>query len=169
MLAAMSALGALLIVLAGGALIVRRRIAIVAVTGQSMEPTLTAGDRVLVRRARLRSVRAGQVVVIEKPGSRDGGWAAAPRGRDLSRGWMIKRVAAVPGDPLSGELRETLAAVAALSSDTSVPRGKLVVLGDNPDMSMDSRYLGYIPGDRLLGVVIRTLPRSAERSGGARG
>jgi signal peptidase I len=166
MLAAISALGALLIALVGGAMIVRCRIAIVAVTGQSMEPTLTAGDRVLVRRAGLRSVRAGQIVVIEQPRGRDGGWAAAPRGHDLSRDWMIKRVAAIPGDPLPGELLDTLSRLdvrSPLSSDTNVPRGKLVVLGDNPEMSMDSRYLGYVPGDRLLGVVIRALPRPAER------
>lgn len=46
---------------------------------------------------------------------------------------------------------------AMLAGDARVPAGKLVVLGDNPESSMDSRSLGYVPGDRLLGVVTRPL------------
>jgi signal peptidase I len=128
---------------------VRRKIAIVAVTGQSMEPALTAGDRVVVRRTGLRAVRTGQIVVVEAPGT----WTRMPSGRDLHREFMIKRAAAIPGDPLPAGLPATLA------GDARVPAGKLVVLGDNSKSSMDSRSLGYVPGDRLLGVVTRPLPR----------
>lgn len=150
---AATALGALAVLTAGVAA-ARRRIAVVSVTGRSMEPTLTAGDRVLVRRARLRSVRTGQIVVVETP--TDGlEWTLAPAGRDLKREWMIKRVAAVPGEPLPGGLPEAIA-------DAAVPDGKLIVLGDNPPMSMDSRSLGYIPGERLLGVVVRSLPSAGD-------
>jgi signal peptidase I len=151
MLVLATAVGALA-VLAGGVLIARRQITIVSVTGQSMEPTLTAGDRVVVRRARLRSVRAGQLVVFEAPSNDSGGWTSDPPGRDLSRFWLIKRAAAVPGDPVPDGLPD------ALASDTTVPNGKLVVLGDNPARSIDSRRLGYIPGERLLGTVIGSLP-----------
>lgn len=156
MVATASALGALaVLVTVASVLLLRSRIAIVSVTGQSMEPTLTTGDRVLVRRTGLNSVRAGQIIVVEAPSPVHGHWASAPPRRDLSREWMIKRAAAVPGDPLPPGLPATPA------GDAQVPDGKLVVLGDNPDASMDSRYLGYVPGDRLLGVVIGSLPRSA--------
>jgi signal peptidase I len=163
MIATASALGTLaVLVTVAGVVLLRRRLAIVSVTGQSMEPTLTAGDRVLVRRTGLNSVRAGQIIIVEAPSPMDsdlhGGWAGAPPRRDLSRDWMIKRAAAVPGDPVPPGLPATPA------DDAQVPDGKLVVLGDNPDASNDSRYLGYVPGDRLLGVVIGSLPRSARKS-----
>jgi len=41
----------------------------------------------------------------------------------------------------------------------SVPDGCLIVLGDNAEMSMDSRYLGYIPGEPSFGIVVASLPR----------
>jgi signal peptidase I len=158
MLAIGSTMG-VLAVMAGGVLIARRQITIVSVTGQSMEPTLAAGDRVIVRRTRLGSVRAGQLVVFEAPTNDSGGWTSEPPGRDLSRFWLIKRAAAVPGSPVPDGLPDSVA------GDTTVPEGKLVVLGDNPATSIDSRRLGYIPGERLLGIVIGSLPRGAPRPG----
>jgi signal peptidase I len=144
---------AALAVLSAVVAIVRRQIAIVAVTGASMEPTLADGDRVLVRRTGLRSVRTGQIVVVETPGA-SGTWTGEPVRRDLGRSWMIKRAAALPGDPLPRGMPSTIA------SEPAVPDGKLVVLGDNPAVSHDSRFLGYIPGDRILGVVVGSLPRA---------
>lgn len=152
---AATALG-VLATLAAGVAVTRRRIAVVTVTGQSMEPTLTEGDRVLVRRTRVRSVRTGQIVVVETP-TEGREWTEAPAGGDLKRQWMIKRVAAVPGEqPPAG-----LDLPAAIAHPAPVPEGKLVVLGDNPPMSMDSRAVGYIPGERLLGVVVRSLPTAS--------
>jgi signal peptidase I len=142
-------------VVIGGLVIVRRQIAIISVTGQSMEPTLADGDRVIVRRTRLRSVRAGRLVVFEAPSDDEGGWTNSQPGRSLNRVWLIKRAAAVPGDPLPAGLP------ARLAGDLTVPDGKLVVLGDNPASSVDSRLLGYIPGDRLLGVVVGSPPDGA--------
>jgi signal peptidase I len=142
----------LCVLVAGVVMLLRRTMAIVRVTGQSMEPTLAAGDRVLVCRAGLRSVRTGQIVVIEAPGRR-GTWVGAPPGGDLGRSWMIKRVAAIPGDPVPAGLPAAVAAAAR------VPDGRLIVFGDNPAMSIDSRYLGYFPADRVLGIVVGGLPR----------
>jgi signal peptidase I len=164
--ATVAALGAsaVLVTLAGGVLGIRRRLVIVAVTGPSMEPALIAGDRVVVRRAGLRSVQTGQIVVFETPET-SGGWSEDPVSRVLGRTWMIKRVAAIPGEPLPDGMPVTI------SAERSVPAGKIIVLGDNPDLSVDSRYLGYIPADRLLGVVVRPLPRrpaSSARSGVAK-
>jgi signal peptidase I len=47
--------------------LVRRRLAVVEVAGLSMEPVLSSGDRVLVRRARLSELRPGLVAVVEMP------------------------------------------------------------------------------------------------------
>jgi signal peptidase I len=131
----------------------RRRIAIVAVVGPSMQPTLIAGDRVLVRRATIDEVRTGQIIVFEKPDG-DGTWATEPLRWPVGRReWMIKRVAAVPGDPLPA----AMASATACTTEPSVPAGKLVVLGDNADRSFDSRKIGFIPAERLLGVMLRPL------------
>jgi signal peptidase I len=119
-------------------LMLRRRFTVVTVTGDSMLPTFGPGDRVLVRRVRIGRLRRGQVVVVEMPGTSE---------------WMIKRVAALPGDPRPADcLPATEEPV-----ERCVPRGKLVVLGDNPPWSQDSRQIGYVPGDRLLGVVVRPI------------
>lgn len=133
-----------------GLRLLRRRLAVVTVVGPSMQPALAPGDRVLARRTGPGGVRVGQIVVIEKPAD-DGSWPARlqPAGR---REWMIKRVAAVPGDA-----RPAFLPARAAGSGAFVPAGQLVVLGDNPGRSLDSRQLGYIPAERVLGVVLRSL------------
>lgn len=130
----------------------RRRFAVVTVVGQSMQPALSAGDRVLVRRTRLAGLHLGQVIVLKRP---------VPAGRRQSRpsrrvsdaAWMIKRVAALPGDPaLSDHLPADV-----VKASARVPPGKLVVLGDNAGISNDSRQLGYFASDQLLGIVLRSI------------
>lgn len=131
-----------------------RRYAVVDVQGSSMEPTLRHGDRVLVRRVRASGVRTGDIVVIEPFAPPDGqpphGWR---RGRPAHRVWVVKRATAVAGDPVPG----SVARAAGVAPGTAVPAGSLVVLGDNPAHSTDSRVWGYLPTDRLLGVVRRRL------------
>jgi signal peptidase I len=60
-------------------------------------------------------------------------------------------VFALPGDPLPRARVPKLRAVPG----ERVPDSSLVVLGDNPSMSIDSRQLGLFPADRLLGVLVR--------------
>jgi signal peptidase I len=110
----------------------------VTVHGTSMLPTLSPGDRVLVRRATARAVRRGDLVVFARP-------------REATRSWMIKRVLAVPGDPVPRAEVPTLSGY----REPVVPPGRLVVLGDNPADSYDSRQFGYVRDDRMLGVVVR--------------
>jgi signal peptidase I len=126
---------------------VRRTLIVVTIEGRSMEPTFDAGDRVLARRAPLRRVRTGDVVVV--------GPAARPE-PGTPRLLIIKRAAAVPGDPVP---REAVPALAGVAED-EVPRGKLVLLGDSP-LSVDSRQHGYVDGERLIGVVVRRLSAGA--------
>jgi len=120
-----------------------RRFVVATVRGLSMVPTFRHGDRVLARRRGAISV--GDVVVVEPP---------AAGGSKL----LIKRVFAVPGDPVPGELFPALMDVA----ERVVPPGRLVLLGDNEPLSDDSRRLGYFEVDRVLGVVLRKLPGRAD-------
>jgi signal peptidase I len=144
---------------AAGVHLLRRRLAVVAVVGPSMQPALAPGDRVLVRRVGIGAVRTGQIVVVEKPGA-DGGWPTGPQHRPGGqREWMVKRVAAMPGEPRP----ETMAA-GRHGAGQLVPAGQLVVLGDNLARSLDSRQIGDIPADRVLGVVVRSMHRGV--SGG---
>jgi signal peptidase I len=141
--------------------VVRRRIAVVTVVGESMQPTFHPGDRVLVRRAGLSELRPGQVVVIERPAV-SGAWVTPlPRWPGRSREWMIKRVAALPGDTLPDLPLSPAMPPSKLTAGAVVPPQNLVVLGDNPAGSFDSRQFGYWPAGRLLGIVLRPLHPAA--------
>ena len=107
------------------------------VQGRSMEPTLRAGDRVLVDlwTYRHRAPRTGEVVLLRGP---------APEAA-----WMVKRVAPTPKPPrrrFSGQLWP----------GTGDPGGAGAVwlLGDAPDSSRDSREFGPVPLDRIVGRVV---------------
>lgn len=117
----------------------RRRLIVVTVHGVSMEPTYFSGDRLLVRRSPLKRVRTGQIVVVQ-------GGPGTPG--DPTAGRLVKRAVAVPGDPVPSQISVP---------DPVVPEGSLLVLGDNPARSNDSRRLGYIPADALIGVVLRPI------------
>ncbi|GAA2274988.1 S26 family signal peptidase [Nonomuraea roseoviolacea subsp. roseoviolacea] len=138
---------ALLSLLAAAAVSRRRGGTVVlTVSGASMEPTLRAGDRVRVRRSPGAVPQRGDVVVVEEPGPCRPG-----EGRDgaMAR-WVVKRVAAVAGDPEPPYLPAWDRQPSGL-----VPRGRLVLLGDNPAGSRDSRHYGTVRADQVLGVVVR--------------
>jgi signal peptidase I len=172
---------AVLLACVAGAWVLRRRVAVVTVSGDSMRPTFQSGDRVLVRRAGPGQLSTGMVVVIEKPAGAGHWLTPLPRWPGRDREWMIKRVAAVAGDPLPAlvqpelplpelplpELPLLTAVARRRLTDppgTPVPAGQLVVLGDNPGGSFDSRVFGYCPAERVLGVVLRPL-RTARPAG----
>jgi signal peptidase I len=115
----------------------RLRLVRVLVNGASMEPTLRAGVRVLVRRVPARRVKPGEIVVFARP-------------RAPERGWMIKRVRAVPGDVVP---RRDVPLLWRYPG-AHVPPGSLVVLGDNASESYDSRTFGYVRASSVLGVVV---------------
>ena len=137
-----------------GARTLRRKIAVVTVRGLSMQPTLQAGDRLLIRRVGADRLRTGQIVVIERP-RQDA--AAAGRARNwppAGDDWLIKRLAALPGEPTPA----LMLTATAPGAEPVVPAGRLVVLGDNLECSLDSRLLGYIEAERVLGIMVRAMP-----------
>jgi signal peptidase I len=97
----------------------------VSVKGLSMAPTLLPGDHLLVRPA--RQLRRRDLVVVGDP---------AEPGR-----WVIKRVAALPGESVEADGR------------TLVAGAGIVLLGDNPEHSTDSRDYGAVPLDAVHGRV----------------
>ncbi|SMD26903.1 S26 family signal peptidase [Kibdelosporangium aridum] len=127
-----------------------RRWVSVTVEGDSMRPTFNPGDRVLARRVKT-TPQAGDIVVVEAPvllGNRSTWHLPPPGPGDLDRRWLIKRVAAVGGDLVPA------AAAGVLAAGEVVPPGSLLVVGDNPAHSHDSRHLGPIPVDRVIGRVV---------------
>lgn len=124
------------------------------VDGNSMDPTLTDGDRALATKA-YRTALRGDIVIadIGDNGADDG---------------IIKRVVGVAGDtveieddraiingvpetrtaliiePNAGEDREPLV----------VPEGHVYLMGDNRVISLDSRFIGTVPMERVYGKVI---------------
>ncbi|MEV4369548.1 S26 family signal peptidase [Nonomuraea sp. NPDC049637] len=146
--------------LAAGLAVARRRLVVVRISGASMLPTYRTGDRVLVRRTTGAGVRRGQVVVLQTlpPG---GEWRTGPLPAPGAATWFIKRAVAVPGDPVPPEVAGRVGA----SPGDTVPAGRLVVLGDGP-VSEDSRVWGYVPFDRVLGVVVRAMSPVRESGGG---
>jgi signal peptidase I len=127
----------------------RRRFVLVTVTGTSMSPALLPGDRVIVRRGAGDELRAGRIVVFRDPRGDCLGYGYEPGAPNR---WMIKRVAATPGDTVPKLARAAVGDVAV------VPRGMLVVLGDSAN-STDSRSWGFLPATEVLGIAVRRLGR----------
>jgi signal peptidase I len=108
-------------------------------------------------------VQAGDVVVADLtprlvPGA--GGSSGAPLNAIRFADRVVKRVAAVPGDPVPAGIAVP---------DVRVPAGQLVLLGDNPAESADSRQYGYVPENEVIGMVLRHLrarPWAAEARAG---
>ncbi|RBQ17731.1 S26 family signal peptidase [Spongiactinospora rosea] len=120
--------------------VIRRRLLVTDVTGSSMQPTYSDGDRLLtVRFTRKAAPRPGQVVVLHNPQDR----------RPAS--FLIKRVVAVAGQPVPKGLPD------GVVPGGVVPQGHVLVLGDNPTRSYDSRNFGAIPVERLVAFVIRKM------------
>jgi signal peptidase I len=134
-----------------GAALLRRRLVAVTVTGHSMLPAYRPGDQVLVRRGVVP--RRDQVVVVELPNAERRNWNSEPAGLGspgepvTERQWLLKRVSAVAGDPLSSQDK----------ASGRVPPDHLLLLGDNASVSFDSRQMGPFPMERVLGTVWRRL------------
>lgn len=128
--------------------------AITKVDGDSMAPTLSNGDRLLLTRSYDEPHR-GDVIAFN-----------VLNVRDVEVG-LIKRVVAVSGDRI--EIRNGVAMVNGVTEDVSaiitspedqtsapervVPPGYIYVLGDNRPVALDSRDLGAIPLGSVRGRV----------------
>jgi signal peptidase I len=132
-------------------------LATVIIDGASMEPTFHSGDRCLLNRTALMfgSVSRGDMVVLRDRGDND---------------FAIKRIVGVPHDEVEFRKGKVLINGELLEEDylapltrTWTPQGdghyklgpdSYFVLGDNREVSEDSRYYGPVSFNRLLGVVV---------------
>ena len=123
------------------------------IPSESMVPTLEVGDRVFVNKFiyRFSQPKPGDIVVFK---SAEGGE------EDL-----IKRVIGLPGDEV--QVRDGVVFVngerwkepyvndefpdRSFFGPTTVPEGKVFVMGDNRSNSRDSRFFGPLPIDNIEG------------------
>jgi len=140
------------------------------IKSDSMAPTLTQGDHVFVNKAVLffRPPRRGEIVTFHTPQQKEAF-------KDL-----VKRVIAVEGDrieikekqvilngePLKEPYVQRIRPHDILKGDNIapilIPKGYVFLMGDNRDVSMDSRdftdpsgaWSPYVPVDAIQGVVI---------------
>ena len=150
----------------------------------SMEPQLTAGDRVVVSRLAydLHDPRRGDIVVFDDPTQLDVGdepfivvraardaleavGLVRPREKEL-----IKRVIGLAGEEVSAvggvvhidgrPLREPYLPEGTITADFAaieVPGGHVFVMGDNRTNSKDSRVFRGVPVDSVVGRAIVTV------------
>lgn len=129
------------------------------VEGESMKPTLYEEDYVFVNKAvvRLSNLQHGEIVIIKE--------------EDESK-YYVKRVIGLPGDvinitngkvyvndkkqeePYTNKDLFNNTQVFYNFQKTKIPPNKLFVMGDNREVSRDSRNgLGYIEEDNIIGKV----------------
>lgn len=138
----------------------------IVVEGESMMPTLENGDRMIVNKIgyRIGDIHRFDIVVFHAPEKRD----------------YIKRVIGLPGDQLmykndqlyingkaieepylqkfkneitdGGTLTEdfSLKDIPSVHGDT-IPQGYVFVMGDNRRYSKDSRHIGIVSIDKIIG------------------
>ncbi|WP_405897613.1 S26 family signal peptidase [Streptomyces sp. NBC_00727] len=137
----------------GGAIallaVARSSLLLITVEGISMEPSYADGDLLLMVRRPLARPRRGQAVVLWEPPGCD-----VPAPRAAGNRYAVKRLAATSGQPAP-------AGTAGVVHGTPVPAGHVAVLGDNSARSTDSREWGVLRNDRVVGVILGRIRRSA--------
>ncbi|MDI6716410.1 MAG: signal peptidase I [Actinomycetota bacterium] len=121
------------------------------IPSQSMEPTLSPGDRILVNKFiyRFTSPKPGDIVVFALPQQDN---------RDF-----IKRIVACEGDTVAikngklyvnGKLNDSYPVIPedySNMAEQKVKNNHVFVMGDNRPNSVDSRYIGQIPERNIIG------------------
>lgn len=131
-------------------LVLRFGFQVIRVYGQSMEPALHEGDRLVIGKG---TYHHGDILVF---GSREG--------------TLVKRVIGCPGDTV--RMHDGVLTVNGIyteepylaKTDTSeftvtVPDGQYFVLGDNREHSKDSRAFGCVPESMIVGRVLWIFPK----------
>ena len=112
----------------------------VVVSGNSMEPTYKDGDKLWASKAYwlVGQIKKKDVVVL-KTG-------------DTAQGYIIKRVYGLGGDVI--DWKNVPESYSLANGEYRVPAGQVYVLGDNRDVSEDSRALGPFPESQIIGRIV---------------
>lgn len=157
--------GATLIAILLGVAWLYRSVRVGEITSDSMAPTLSRGDWYLIRIDAYREAtpERGDIVVIKHP-----------EGKEM----LVKRVVGVAGENVGVVFGRVIVNGALLEEPyiaqrpgirerpvgTQVPEGELFLLGDNRNFSEDSRDIGTLPVENVLGRVVAVLfPRDRRR------
>ncbi|MCL2521411.1 MAG: signal peptidase I [Erysipelotrichales bacterium] len=125
------------------------------VRGVSMQPTFRDSDRVIIYHL-TRNFQRENVVVIN----------ASSYVNSVNEPYFIKRIIGIPGDTIVFDSRELIINDIVIDGVTSmsqrvldqlengkIPTGYFLVLGDNRSNSVDSRTLGLISEEHIMGRV----------------
>ena len=142
---------------------------IVTVEGDSMNTTLTDGDRLIMTHMNYTPERDDIIVVNSEILNKTIIKRVIGIGGDKIKIDYNKNKVYVNGDEISNEhISVTMVDKGGFNADAKiddgvyeydVPEGKVFVMGDNRNNSTDSRMLGYIDNDDILGhAVFRLYP-----------
>ena len=123
------------------------------VNGKSMEPTLASSEMIFVEKISRYSgdINRGDIVIVQYPELDD---------------TYVKRIIGIPGDRiaikdgalyLNGDKMSESYIKEPMNysmEETTVPKGSYYVMGDNRNMSIDSRTVGALPKDMIIGHAV---------------
>ena len=135
-----------------GVFISRNSYSMVEVSGHSMDYTLKDGEKLWVDNLPFKEYKLNDIVVANESGVR-----------------IVKRIVGLPNDRLvfvgdtlyrngkaveEGYVTDEGYEKGLLKAEITVPEGEYFLLGDNRDVSNDSRYFGTVTKSQLQGKVI---------------
>jgi len=138
------------------------------VSSPSMEPSLLVGDWLLAL-PRRGPITHGRMVIYRRAGKSyikravglPGDMLAMREGRVYRNGQSIE-------EPYASYDRSEVAAPAATWGPLRVPVGKVFVMGDNRNHALDSRHIGSIDVDSVVGFPVRLYFSRDPRTGAIR-
>lgn len=136
------------------------------VEGSSMEDTLFGGDKIVAYHLNYQPKRNDVVIVDMKE-------------HNFEQIYYVKRLIGLPGDKIyfdrlygklyvndilvqevPTEYREALANTLSTLENNIIPKDAYFILGDNINTSLDSRRIGFVDKDQLVGkVLLRFSPK----------
>jgi signal peptidase I len=130
------------------------------IAGGSMAPILLPGDRFLADKVtvRFRQPRRGEVVVFRPPHNPDTNFIMRAIGIEgdklelsgddlLVNGVPAGKCPMMRGVPPPGNMKP-------MAFPAVVPPGKLFVLGDDPNISLNSRHWGFADANQVIGLAV---------------
>jgi len=126
-----------------------------AVDGNSMQPTLENGERLIAEKLsyRFSSIDRGDIVVLNYPVDPSKNFVKRVVGLSGDIISVQRGEVYINGEPMKEEYIDPAYASMDSSSTIKVPQGYYFVMGDHRSVSSDSRHWGFVPKKYLQGRV----------------